>query len=176
MHYCCSGVSEELFIDHCTLLGVKRGQEAAQHDIAENTLAVSAPTVSMRLHNVSTAHLGDCHVTLPRVSRIELDFCYLDICDLTKLCPKLEYLQIGTDCLLSGCEVSVGDVDRQWESLRTLTLCNSRVVQSGRTLTQMEANEMLTDICHSAALDIKKYKVRVYLTLNTIRNCCQLYR
>ena len=158
-----SGVSEEVSIKGCTLVGVERSQHAVQHDTAENTQAVSAPAVRMRLHNVSSAQLGDCHVTLPRVSRVELDGSSLDICDLTKLCPKLEHLQIGNDCLSSGCEVSVGDFDRQWESLRILKLCNSRVVQNGRTLTQTEAKEMLTDICHSAALDIKKYKVHVYV-------------
>ena len=92
------------------------------------------------------------------------------LCQVAQLSPCLEELWIlGNDLSPAGCAVCVDDVAGQLQSLQTLWLVFSHLVQRGRRLTEEEARQTLTHIWPSATIHIRHYKVTqcTEFTLNT---------
>ena len=120
-----------------------------------------------------------CQVSWPDVRSqwlslrtLHLDLWYLDevkLCQVAQLSPCLEELQIWGTLSPAGCAVCVDDVAGQLQSLQTLRLWGSYLVQRGRRLTEEEARQTLTHIWPSATIDIYDYKVTqcTEFTLNT---------
>ena len=108
-----------------------------------------------------------CQVSWPDVrsqwlSLRTLRLWWLDevkLCQVAQLSPCLEELQIQGDSSTGGCAVCVDDVAGQLQSLQTLWLLFSYLVQRGRWLTEEEATQTLTHIWPSATIDITPYKV-----------------
>ena len=123
--------------------------------------------------------ISGCQVSWPDVrsqwlSLRTLKLWYLDevkLCQVAQLSPCLEELRINEDyCIVpAGCAVCVDDVAGQLQSLQTLWLWDSYLVQRGRRLTEEEARQTLTHIWPSATIDIIDYKVTqcTEFTLNT---------
>ena len=119
-----------------------------------------------------------CQVSWPDVRSQWLSLRTLDLDDLdeVKLCqvaqlsPCLEKIRINVYCDFSAvCAVCVDDVAGQLQSLQTLGLRHSHLVQRGRRLTEEEARQTLTHIWPSATIHIYFYKVTqcTEFTLNT---------
>ena len=108
-----------------------------------------------------------CQVSWPDVrsqwlSLRTLELFYLDevkLCRVAQLSPCLEELWIGGFSSPAVCAVCVDDVAGQLQSLQTLRLWDSYLVQRGRRLTKEEARQTLTHIWPSATIDIKDYEV-----------------
>ena len=81
------------------------------------------------------------------------------LCQVAQLSPCLEQLQIRGEYLTAYCAVCVDDVAGQLQSLQTLGLWFSYLVQRGRRLTEEEATQTLTHIWPSATIHIIDYKV-----------------
>ena len=107
----------------------------------------------------------DCQVSWPDVRSQWLSLRILELLDLdeVKLCqvaqlsPCLEELRIEGKLLTADCAVCVDDVAGQLQSLQTLELWFSYLVQRGRRLTEEEARQTLTHIWPSATMDIDFY-------------------
>ena len=109
-----------------------------------------------------------CQVSWPDVRSqwLSLRTLRLSLLDAVKLCqvaqlsPCLERLGIEGNPSTGGCAVCVDDVAGQLQSLHTLELGSSYLVQRGRRLTEEEARQTLTHIYPSAtAIDTRDYKV-----------------
>ena len=120
-----------------------------------------------------------CQVSWPDVrtqwlSLRTLRLWYLDevkLCQVAQLSPCLEELLIEGDNCPPYCAVCVDDIAGQLQSLQTLLLRFSYLVQRGRRLTEEEARQTLTHIWPSATIDIGYYQVTkcTEFTLNTSR-------
>ena len=108
-----------------------------------------------------------CQVSWPDVrsqwlSLRTLRLLYLDevqLCQVAQLSPCLEELQIWGSSSPAACAVCVDDVAGQLQSLQTLVLWVSYLVQRGRRLTEEKARQTLTHIWPSATMDITVYEV-----------------
>ena len=81
------------------------------------------------------------------------------LCQVAQLSPCLEQLWIVGESSTAACAVCVDDVAGQLQSLQTLELWYSYLVQRGRRLTEEEARQTLTHICPSATIHITNYQV-----------------
>ena len=81
------------------------------------------------------------------------------LCQVAQLSPCLEELLIQGSFSTGDCAVCVDDVAGQLQSLQTLELWASHLVQRGRRLTEEEAWQTLTHIWPSATIHFRDYKV-----------------
>ena len=88
-----------------------------------------------------------------------VDLDEVKLCQVAQLSPCLEELLIWGFPSTASCAVCVDDVAGQLQSLQTLELWSSYLVQRGRRLTEEEARQTLTHIYPSATMDITPYKV-----------------
>ena len=108
-----------------------------------------------------------CQVSWPDVrgqwlSLRTLELLVLDevkLCQVAQLFPCLEWLRIFGHPSTAACAVCVDDVAGQLQSLQTLWLLFSYLVQRGRRLTEEEARQTLTHIWPSATIEITRYQV-----------------
>ena len=109
-------------------------------------------------------------LSLRKVTLSELD--EVKLYQVTQLSPCLEALDICGEPSTAVCAVCVDDVAGQLQSLQTLLLDHSHLVQRGRRLTEEEARQTLTHIYPSARIVIRDYQVTqcTEFTLNT--NSC----
>ena len=120
--------------------------------------------------------ISGCQVSWPDVrsqwrSLQKLHLLSLDevkLCQVAQLSPCLEELRICGKSSTDACAVCV-DVAGQLQSLQTLRLDGSYLVQRGRRLTEEEARQTLTHIYPSATIHIDHYQVTqcTEFTLNT---------
>ena len=117
-----------------------------------------------------------CQVLWPDVrsqwlSLRTLGLMWLDevkLSQVAQLAPCLEELRIMALPATVGCEVCVDDVVGQLQSLQTLELKHSYLVQRGRRLTEEEARQTLTYVWPSATIDLSnKVTQCTEFTLNT---------
>ena len=87
------------------------------------------------------------------------DLDEVKLCQVAQLSPCLKQLRIVGKSSTAVCAVCVDDVAGQLQSLQTLRLSLSYLVQRGRRLTEEEARQTLTHIWPSATIDIYGYKV-----------------
>ena len=123
-----------------------------------------------------------CQVSWPDVRSQWLSLGTLRLCNLkeVKLCqvaqlsPCLKQLEIH-GYFSTACAVCVDDVAGQLQSLQTVKLMNSYLVQRGRWLTEEEATQTLTHIWPSARIHIliyKPYKVTPCTEFTLNRTSC----
>ena len=88
------------------------------------------------------------------------DLDEVKLCQVAQLSPCLEELRINEEQRFRpACAVCVDDVAGQLQSLQTLRLRFSHLVQRGRRLTEEEARQTLTHIWPSATIHIYYYQV-----------------
>ena len=121
--------------------------------------------------------IGGCQVLWPDVrsqwlSLQTLRLWYLNevkLCQVAQLSPCLGELWIWGKSSTAGCAVCVDDAAGQLQSVQTLELQDSYLVQRGRRLTKEEARQILRHMYPSATIYISFYQVTqcTEFTLNT---------